>query len=119
MERYEFDYPAAKRRISKKHTSVSLVLEIWKFLMEPAEAGERVYQSPNQREWLSAICWKAIMDRFFAKFDGPGLFVYINDAAHTLGLVLLRLEQAVEEIATMNAARLSFRPSSPGRASSN
>ena len=39
--------------------------------------------------------WKAVLDRFFAKFDGA-VRIQINDAGATPGSVQLRLEQAVE-----------------------
>jgi malonate decarboxylase delta subunit len=41
--------------------------------------------------------WKAVMDRFFAKYDGA-VRIDINDAGATPGSVMLRLEQAVEVI---------------------
>jgi len=41
--------------------------------------------------------WKAVFDRFFARFDGA-VRIHINDAGATPGSVLLRLEQAVEMI---------------------
>jgi malonate decarboxylase delta subunit len=41
--------------------------------------------------------WKAVFDRFFSKFDGSAR-IQINDAGATPGIVLLRLEQAVEAL---------------------
>ena len=41
--------------------------------------------------------WKAVFDRFFARFDGA-VRIHINDAGATPGSILLRLEQAVEMI---------------------
>ena len=40
---------------------------------------------------------KAVLDRFFSKFDGA-VRIDINDAGATPGAVMLRLEQAVEVI---------------------
>jgi malonate decarboxylase delta subunit len=39
--------------------------------------------------------WKAVLDRFFSKYDGV-VRIQINDAGATPGSVQLRLEQAVE-----------------------
>jgi malonate decarboxylase delta subunit len=39
--------------------------------------------------------WKAVLDRFFSKYDGA-VRIDINDAGATPGNVMLRLEQAVE-----------------------
>jgi len=39
--------------------------------------------------------WKAVLDRFFTKYDGA-VRIQINDAGATPGSVQLRLEQAVE-----------------------
>ena len=41
--------------------------------------------------------WKAVLDRFFAKYD-DAVRIHINDAGATPGSVMLRLEQAVEAI---------------------
>jgi malonate decarboxylase delta subunit len=41
--------------------------------------------------------WKAVLDRFFAKYDGA-VRIEINDAGATPGSVQLRLEQAVEAL---------------------
>jgi malonate decarboxylase delta subunit len=78
MEQIEFDYPA-KRKVSRKaHVGVvgSGDLEV---LLEPGFRDT----------------WKAVLDRFFAKYDGV-VRIQINDAGATPGSVLLRLEQAVE-----------------------
>jgi malonate decarboxylase delta subunit len=39
--------------------------------------------------------WKTVLDRFFSRYDGAAQ-IEINDAGATPGVVLLRLEQAVE-----------------------
>ena len=69
MERIEFDYPAAKRRITKKaHVGVvgSGDMEV---LMEPSTGEAAHVFDYNQRRWLPRH-WKAVFDRFFSKFDG-------------------------------------------------
>ena len=62
------------------------------FIFAPTAAGPRMW--PCIRFGAS---WKAVMDRFFAKYDGA-VRIDINDAGATPGSVMLRLEQAVEVI---------------------
>jgi malonate decarboxylase delta subunit len=96
MERIEFDYPVAKRRIARKaHVGVvgSGDMEV---LVEPAE-GEGAHVSITTSVDGFKDSWKAVFDRFFSKFDGA-VQIQINDAGATPGSVLLRLEQAVEVI---------------------
>jgi malonate decarboxylase delta subunit len=94
MEKIEFDYPAANRRIAKKaHVGVvgSGDMEV---LMEPAQnEGARVSITTSVDGFQDS--WKAVFDRFFSKFDGA-VRIQINDAGATPGSVMLRLEQAVE-----------------------
>ena len=96
MEQIEFDYPAAKRRITKRaHVGVvgSGDMEV---LMEPASnGGAHVSITTSVNGFQDS--WKAVFDRFFSKFDGA-VKIQINDAGATPGSVLLRLEQAVEVI---------------------
>ena len=93
MEQIEFDYPA-KRKVSRKaHVGVvgSGDLEV---LLEPAEgASAHVFIRTSVDGFQDT--WKAVLDRFFAKYDGA-VRIRINDAGATPGSVLLRLEQAVE-----------------------
>jgi malonate decarboxylase delta subunit len=96
MEQIEFDYPAAKRRITKKaHVGVvgSGDMEV---LLEPT-AGDGAHVSITTSVNGFQDSWKAVFDRFFSKFDGA-VTIQINDAGATPGSVLLRLEQAVEVI---------------------
>jgi malonate decarboxylase delta subunit len=96
MEQIEFNYPAAKRRISKKvHVGVvgSGDMEV---LLQPS-AGEGAHVSITTSVDGFRDTWKAVFDRFFSKFDGA-VRIDINDAGATPGGVQLRLEQAVEVI---------------------
>jgi malonate decarboxylase delta subunit len=96
MEKIEFDYPAAKRRITKKaHIGVvgSGDMEV---LIEPAQSGGAHVSITTSVDGFRDS-WKAVFDRFFSKFDGA-VRIEINDAGATPGSVLLRLEQAVEVI---------------------
>jgi malonate decarboxylase delta subunit len=96
MELLEFDYPSANRPVNKKaHVGVvgSGEMEV---LMEPAETGAAHVSIRTSVNGFGRS-WKAVMDRFFSKFDGA-VRVSINDAGATPGNVMLRLEQAVEAI---------------------
>ena len=93
MEHIELDYPA-KRKISKKaHTGVvgSGDLEV---LLEPS-TGNTAHVSIRTSVDGFSNAWKAVLDRFFAKYDGA-VRIQINDAGATPGNVQLRLAQAVE-----------------------
>jgi malonate decarboxylase delta subunit len=96
MEKIEFDYPAAKRRITKRaHVGVvgSGDMEI---LLEPSTTeGAHVSITTSVNGFRDT--WTSVFDRFFSKFDGAAN-IQINDAGATPGSVLLRLEQAVEVI---------------------
>jgi len=96
MEQLKFDYPSAKRSVAKRaHIGVvgSGDMEV---LMEPANTGfahVSVLTSVNG----FGNSWKAVLDRFFSKYDGA-VRIEINDAGASPGRVMLRLEQAVEVV---------------------
>jgi malonate decarboxylase delta subunit len=93
MEQIELTYPANRKVNQKAHVGVvgSGDLEV---LLEPGE-GEvaRVFIRTSVDGFRDT--WKAVLDRFFAKYDGA-VRIEINDAGATPGVVHLRLEQAVE-----------------------
>ena len=94
MEKLEFDYPVATRRITRRaHVGVvgSGDMEI---LLEPSTTGG-AHVSITTSVTGFRDTWKAVFDRFFSRFDGA-TSIQINDAGATPGSVLLRLEQAVE-----------------------
>jgi malonate decarboxylase delta subunit len=96
MEQLKFDYPSAKRHITKRaHVGVvgSGDMEV---LMQPAETGIAHVSVVTSVNGFGGS-WKAVMDRFFSKYDGA-VRIDINDAGATPGSVMLRLEQAVEVI---------------------
>ena len=78
MEQIEFNYPAAKRGITKRaHVGVvgSGDMEV---LMEPTQSeGAHVSITTSVDGFQST--WKAVFDRFFSRFDGA-VRVQINDA---------------------------------------
>jgi malonate decarboxylase delta subunit len=96
MEHLKFDYPSATRRVTNKaHVGVvgSGELEV---LMQSDVTGTAHVSILTSVTGFSSS-WKAVLDRFFSKFDGA-VRIDINDAGATPGAVMLRLEQAVEVI---------------------
>ena len=95
MERIELNYPA-KRKVSRRaHVGVvgSGDLEV---LLEPVE-GDSAHVLIRTSVDGFQDTWKAVLDRFFSKYDGA-VRIQINDAGATPGSVQLRLEQAVEAL---------------------
>ena len=93
MEQIELTYPASRNVNKKAHVGVvgSGDLEV---LLEPGEGNvAHVFIRTSVDGFRDA--WKAVLDRFFAKYDGA-VQIEINDAGATPGVVHLRLEQAVE-----------------------
>ena len=93
MEQIELTYPARRNVNKKAHVGVvgSGDLEV---LLEPGEGNvAHVFIRTSVDGFRDA--WKAVLDRFFAKYDGA-VRIEINDAGATPGVVHLRLEQAVE-----------------------
>jgi malonate decarboxylase delta subunit len=93
MEHIELEYPARRKISRRAHVGVvgSGDLEV---LLEPAH-GERSHVLIRTSVEGFRDTWKAVLDRFFARYDGV-VRIEINDAGATPGSVLLRLEQAVE-----------------------
>ena len=93
MERIELDYPARRTVTGRAHVGVvgSGDLEV---LLEPNQ-GDRSHVLIRTSVDGFQDTWKAVLDRFFARYDGA-VRIEINDAGATPGSVLLRLEQAVE-----------------------
>jgi malonate decarboxylase delta subunit len=93
MEQIEFNYPAKRKVPKRAHVGVvgSGDLEV---LLEPGEGDlARVFIRTSVDGFRDT--WKAVLDRFFANYDGAAR-IQINDAGATPGIVQLRLEQAVE-----------------------
>ncbi len=93
MERIEFDYPATHAVLKKAHVGVvgSGDLEV---LLEPLD-GDSAHVSILTSVDGFRNTWKAVLDRFFASYQGA-VRIQIHDAGATPGSVLLRLQQAVE-----------------------
>ena len=95
MERIELTYPAKRKVSHRAHVGVvgSGDLEV---LLEPAEGSNAHVLIRTSVDGFQDT-WKAVLDRFFAKYDGA-VRIEINDAGATPGSVQLRLEQAVEAL---------------------
>jgi len=93
MEQFEFNYPAKRKVLKRSHVGVvgSGDLEV---LLEPADGAAASVRIRTSTEGFKNS-WKAVLDRFFSRYDGAAR-IEINDAGATPGAVLLRLEQAVE-----------------------
>lgn len=93
MEQIEFNFPATRKVSKRAHVGVvgSGDLEV---LLEPAEGRVSQVSIRTSVDGFGET-WKAVLDRFFAKYDGV-VRIQINDAGATPGGVQLRLEQAVE-----------------------
>jgi malonate decarboxylase delta subunit len=63
-------------------------------LLEPAEGTASNVSIRTSVDGFGSS-WKAVLDRFFAKYDGV-VRIQINDAGGTPGIAQLRLQQAVE-----------------------
>jgi malonate decarboxylase delta subunit len=63
-------------------------------LLEPATDNSAHVSIRTSVDGFSTA-WKAVLDRFFTKYDGA-VRIQINDAGATPGSVQLRLAQAVE-----------------------
>jgi malonate decarboxylase delta subunit len=94
MERMTFTYAATQPVARRAHVGVvgSGDLEI---LLEPSPeklAHVRVRTSVDGY----GTTWKAVLDRFFTRY-APAASLELNDFGATPGMVMLRLQQAMEE----------------------
>ena len=95
MERLQFSYPARQPVARRVHVGVvgSGDLEV---LLEPSPDGRAHVSVTTSVAGFGAV-WQHVLDRFFGRFDGAAA-IEINDSGATPGVVLLRLEQAVEAL---------------------
>jgi malonate decarboxylase delta subunit len=95
METLNFEYPA--RQPLTRRTQVGVVgsgdLEV---LIEPAGTSAAQVRVRTSVDGYAAV-WKAVLDRFFSRFEWAAR-VEINDCGATPGTVTLRLEQAAEMV---------------------
>jgi malonate decarboxylase delta subunit len=93
MEKLSFEYPASECVPKRAHVGVvgSADLEI---LLEPS-ADQKAHVVIRTSVEGFGKTWKAVLDRFFARYQGAAA-IEINDFGATPGTVALRLEQAAE-----------------------
>jgi malonate decarboxylase delta subunit len=95
METLNFEYEAKGTLTCRAHVGVvgSGDLEV---LIEPSDKPTSHVRVRTSVDGYAEV-WKAVLDRFFARFE-PASKVEINDFGATPGTVTLRLEQAAEEV---------------------
>jgi len=93
VETIELEFKASREIFKRAHVGVvgSGDLEV---LLEPAAGTISHITIRTSVDGFRNI-WEAIFERFFSRYDGVAR-IEINDAGATPGIVLLRLEQAVE-----------------------
>ena len=95
METLNFEYEAKERLTRRAHVGVvgSGDLEV---LIEPSSQSTSHVRVRTSVDGYAQI-WKAVLDRFFSRFEQAAQ-VEINDFGATPGTVTLRLEQAAEGV---------------------
>ena len=95
MEHLRFTYPAREPVRRRVHVGVvgSGDLEV---LIEPSPDPQAHVAVTTSADGFEAV-WRHVLDRFFGRFAGAAA-IEINDFGATPGVVMLRLEQAVEEL---------------------
>jgi malonate decarboxylase delta subunit len=93
MEKIELEYPAREAVLRRVHVGVvgSGDLEV---LLEPSPDLHAHVVITTSVDGYGVI-WKHVLDRFFEHYEGAAS-IEINDFGATPGMVMLRLEQAVE-----------------------
>ena len=94
METLNFEYQAKQPLPRRAHVGVvgSGDLEV---LIEPSHGPSADVRVRTSVDGYAQV-WKAVLDRFFTRFERAAK-VEINDFGATPGTVTLRLEQAAEE----------------------
>jgi malonate decarboxylase delta subunit len=94
METLTYEYPAKQPASRRAHVGVvgSGDLEV---LIEPLNQPTTQVRVRTSVDGYAHV-WKAVLDRFFSRFELAAR-VEINDFGATPGMVTLRLEQAAEE----------------------
>lgn len=95
METLNFEYEAKGPLKRRAHVGVvgSGDLEV---LIEPSDKPTAQVRVRTSVDGYAPV-WKAVLDRFFSRFERAAK-VEINDFGATPGTVTLRLEQAAEEV---------------------
>jgi malonate decarboxylase delta subunit len=93
MENMRYDYPAKRTITRRAHVGVvgSGDLEV---LLSPSSTGRAEVMIRTSVDGYGHV-WKSVLDRFFQRYDGAAK-IELNDFGATPGVVMLRLEEAVE-----------------------
>lgn len=93
MEHLTFDYPARRAVTVRAHVGVvgSGDLEV---LLSPSQNANAEVVIRTSVDGYGHV-WKSVLDRFFQRYDGAAK-IELNDFGATPGVVMLRLNEAVE-----------------------
>jgi malonate decarboxylase delta subunit len=93
MENMRYEYPASRPVARRAHVGVvgSGDLEV---LLSPSQTGQAEVVIRTSVDGYAHV-WKSVLDRFFQRYDGAAK-LELNDFGATPGVVMLRLNEAVE-----------------------
>ena len=93
MENMRYEYPAKRSITRRAHVGVvgSGDLEV---LLSPSPTANAEVVIRTSVDGYGHV-WKSVLDRFFQRYDGAAKFE-LNDFGATPGVVMLRLNEAVE-----------------------
>ncbi|WP_250513440.1 malonate decarboxylase subunit delta [Caballeronia sp. INDeC2] len=93
MENMRYEYPAKRPVTHRAHVGVvgSGDLEV---LLSPSQNANAEVVIRTSVDGYGHV-WKSVLDRFFQRYDGAAK-IELNDFGATPGVVMLRLNEAVE-----------------------
>jgi malonate decarboxylase delta subunit len=93
MENMRYEYPAKRAITQSAHVGVvgSGDLEV---LLSPSSGANAEVVIRTSVDGYGHV-WKSVLDRFFQRYDGAAK-IELNDFGATPGVVMLRLNEAVE-----------------------
>src|SRR5215469_6001807 len=93
MENMRYEYPATRAITRSAHVGVvgSGDLEV---LLTPSQGANAEVVIRTSVDGYGHV-WKSVLDRFFQRYDGAAK-IELNDFGATPGVVMLRLQEAVE-----------------------
>ncbi|SAK39997.1 malonate decarboxylase subunit delta [Caballeronia calidae] len=93
MENMRYEYPAKRSVTRRAHVGVvgSGDLEV---LLSPSQGANAEVVIRTSVDGYGHV-WKSVLDRFFQRYDGAAK-IEVNDFGATPGVVMLRLNEAVE-----------------------
>ncbi len=94
METLKFEYPASGKSIVRSgHSGVVSSGDLEVLVRPPTESMAQITVRTSVEGF--GATWQAVLERFQQRFGGA-MDVEINDSGATPGMVMLRLEQALE-----------------------